>query len=69
MVIDGGKGLYKWYSEIVCDNGVNVYYSCFVVGLINCFIIGDVFGIWVFRDGKYWLIGVIGGVVFVFGGF
>jgi succinate dehydrogenase/fumarate reductase flavoprotein subunit len=69
LVIDGGKGLYKWHSETARDNGVNVYYSCPAVGLINCPITGDVLGIRVFRDGKYRSIGATGGVVLASGGF
>lgn len=68
-MIGQGKELFKWHTEIARDHGVNVYWGCPAVSLIDCPITGDVLGVRVFKDGKYRNIGATGGVVMASGGF
>ena len=66
---DQGKGLFKWHTNLARANGVKIYWESPAVELITDEITGDVVGVKIVRNGRYWRIGSVGGVILASGGF
>lgn len=65
----GGKGLFKWHTEVAEKHGVTIYWSSPATKLIQDPDTGRVEGIEIIRGGRRRSIGASGGVVLATGGF